>query len=137
MDPLFSPDCFVVKESRLVPISTIQIGDLIGINTKGDKTRVLGVYTGEVFMDPACIYERWHTDGVWWKRDQNWLHTSTHTVTEKTAVQGIHLITDSGVFWVHAGTHSGIVRDFTEVGSDQIVEATEVILKSLNEKPKP
>ena len=136
-DPLFSPNCFVVKDSRLVPISTIQIGDLIGINTKGDKTRVLGVYTGEVFMDSTVIYERWHTDGVWWKRNENWLHTPTLTVTENVAVQGIHLITDSGVFWVHAGTHSGIVRDFTEVGSDQIVEATEIILKSLNEKPKP
>jgi len=136
-DPLFSPDCFVVKESRLVPISTIQIGDLIGINIKGDKTRVLGVYTGEVFMDPALVREKWHTDGVWWKREANWLHTATRNVIEKVVVQGIHLITDSGVFWVHAGTHSGIVRDFTEVGSDQIMEATEIILKSLNEKPKP
>jgi len=136
-DPLFSPNCFVVKDSRLVPISTIQIGDLIGINVKGDKTRVLGVYTGEVYMDPALVYEKWHTDGVWWKRDTNWLHTPTRNVTEKVAVHGVHLITDSGVFWVHAGTHSGIVRDFTEVGSDQIVEATEIILEVLNEKPKP
>jgi hypothetical protein len=136
-DPLFSPNCFVVKDSRLVPISTIQIGDLIGINVKGDKTRVLGVYTGEVAMDPAVIREKWHTDGVWWKRDANWLHTPSRNSIEKIAARGVHLITDSGVFWVHAGTHSGIVRDFTEVGSDRIMEATVTILNFLNEKPKP
>ena len=136
-DPLFSPNCFVVKDARLVPISTIQIGDLIGINTKGEKARVLGVYTGKVFMDPAVTHEKWATDGVWWKRDENWLHTPSRIVPEKIPVHGVHLITDAGLFWLHAGTHSGIVRDFTEVGSDQIVEATELILKVLNEKPKP
>jgi hypothetical protein len=136
-DPLFSPNCFVAKDSRLVPISTIQIGDLIGTNMKGDQTRVLGVYTGEVAMDPALIHGRWHTDGVWWKRETNWLHRPSHNSIEKTAARGVHLITESGVFWIHAGTHSGIVRDFTEVGSDQIMEATVMILNFLNEKPKP
>jgi hypothetical protein len=136
-DPLFSPNCFVVKNSRLVPISTIQIGDLIGINMKGDKTRVLGIYTGQVIIDQTISQDKWHTDGVWWKRDRDWLHTPTRAITKKVTAQGVHLITDSGVFWVHAGTHSGIVRDFTEVGSDKIVEATEMILSYLNEKPKP
>jgi hypothetical protein len=136
-DPLFSPDCFVVKNSRLVPISTIQIGDIIGMNTKGENTRVIGVYRGDVFMDPIFLREKWHTDGVWWKRDGNWLHTPSRESSKKITMQGVHLITESGVFWVHAGTHSGIVRDFTEVGSDKIVEATEMILSCLNEKPKP
>jgi len=136
-DPLFSPACFVAKDSRIVPISTVQIGDLLGMNLKGDKTRVLGIYTGKVLIDQVFEHEKWHTDGVWWKRDGNWLHTPTRDSTKKVVGHGVHLITDSGVFWVHAGTHSGIVRDFTEVGSDKIVEATEMILTCLNEKPKP
>jgi hypothetical protein len=74
---------------------------------------------------------------VWWKRDTNWLHTPRSNSIEKTAARGVHLITESGVFWIHAGTHSGIVRDFTEVGSDRIMEATVTILNFLNEKPKP
>jgi hypothetical protein len=136
-DPLFSADCFVVKEKRLVPLHSIKIGDMVGTNTKGDLTRVIGIYRGAVKLAAATAREKWHTDGVWWKRDSNWLHSSLERAPKETTVMGVHLITESGLFWVHAGTHSGIVRDFTEVGSDQIVEATEVILKFLNEKPKP
>jgi hypothetical protein len=136
-DPLFSPNCFVRKDLRLVPISTIQIGDFIGINIKGDITRVIGVYTGEVLMDPDVIQQRWHTDGVWWKQNENWLHTASPNSIQKIRAHGVHLITDSGIFWVHAGRYSGIVRDFTEVGSDRIMEATVTILSLLNEKPKP
>ena len=137
-DPLFSPTCFVSKNQRLVPLHTIQIGDIIGINTKGDLTRVIGIYRGHVAMDPTHLQEKWHTDGVWWKRDANWLHTSLPvTSSQKVMAHGIHLITDSGTFWVHSGTHSGIVRDFTEVGSDKLILATETILKLLNEKPNP
>lgn len=137
-DPLFSPTCFVSKEMRLVPLHTIQIGDLIGINIRGDQTRVLGIYRGEVMMNPLYTKDKWHTDGVWWKRDENWLHSSEATPlvkVDKVFTQGLHLITDSGTFWVHSGTHSGTVRDFTEVGSEKLIEATEILLKILSEKP--
>lgn len=136
-DPLFSPNCFVSKDMRLVPLYTIQIGDVIGINIKGDKTRVIGIYRGEVLMNPLSIKEKWHTDGVWWKRENEWLHVRKQEIeakTKKVPVQGLHLITEAGVFWVHSGTHSGTVRDFTEVGSENLIAATEFLLKRLNEK---
>jgi hypothetical protein len=139
-DPLFSPATFVIKDMRLVPLHTIQIGDLIGLNSKGDPTRVMGIYRGNVLMNPFYIKEKWHTDGVWWKHDENWLRTPEPTPlikVDKVLVHGLHLITESGTFWVHSGTHSGTVRDFTEVGSDKLMEATEILLKILSEKPMP
>ena len=139
-DPLLSPNSFVSKDKRLVPLHTIQIGDLIGLNSKGDTTRVLGIYRGEVLMNPLHTKNKWSTDGVWWLRDGNWLRTADlkpFVKTEKVSIEGLHLITDSGTFWVHSGAYSGIVRDFTEVGSDNLIAATEVLLKKLNEKTAP
>ena len=139
-DPLFSPATFVIKDMRLVPLHTIQIGDFIGDNIKGDPTRVMGIYRGEVKMNPLYLKDKWHTDGVWWKQDENWLRNSEptpQTKVDKVLVNGLHLITESGTFWVHSGTHSGTVRDFTEVGSDKLMEATEILLKILSEKPMP
>jgi hypothetical protein len=46
------------------------------------------------------------------------------------------LITESGTFWIQTNHHSGIVRDFTEVGHTHLPETMDFLLRRLNEKPK-
>jgi hypothetical protein len=51
--------------------------------------------------------------------------------------QGVHLLTESGTFFIVTEDLSGGVRDFTEVGHTQLPETMEFLLKRLNEKPNP
>jgi hypothetical protein len=80
------------------------------------------------------VRDAWHTDGVWWK-DTNWIHRPVDR-EEVCLTQGVHLITESGTFWVQTKDHSGIVRDFTEVGHTHLPETMDFLLRRLNEKPK-
>jgi hypothetical protein len=132
--PCFSPRCLVEKNGKIAPISTLRIGDVIrDIDSK--ETRVLGVYIGLTHISEPLLYTKWHTDGVWWKK-QNWVH---HPVARENLklTQGIHLLTESGTFWVSTEELSGGVRDFTEVGHTQLPETMNFLLKRLNEKPNP
>lgn len=132
--PCFSAKCIVKKNGKQVPISTIRIGDTIQ-DINNSQTRVLGVYTGLSFIDRALVDKKWYTDGVWWKTDK-WGHIAVPR-THLQLTQGVHLITESGTFWVQAEEVSGGVRDFTEVGHKQLPETMEFLLRRLNEKPNP
>jgi hypothetical protein len=130
--PCFSGKCLVKKDGCEVPISTIRIGDTIqDINTL--ETRVLGVYTGLSFIDEHMVNRKWFTDGIWWKTTQ-WEHKPVLR-TKLQMTQGVHLITESGTFWVRTEELSGGVRDFTEVGHKRLPETMDFLLKRLNEKP--
>jgi hypothetical protein len=132
--PCFSPRCLVEKNGTPVPISTIRIGDTIrDIDSK--TTRVLGVYTGLTHISKALLNTKWHTDGVWWKKT-NWVHESVLRANLHLE-QGVHLLTESGTFFIVTEDLSGGVRDFTEVGHTQLPETMEFLLKRLNEKPNP
>lgn len=132
--PCFSAKCLVVKDGKEVPIATIRIGDKIQ-DTENSQTRVLGVYTGLSLINQSILHKKWFTDGVWWKKEK-W----QHKVVPRTGLQmtqGVHLITESGTFWVATEEVSGVVRDFTEVGHKQLPETMDFLLKRLNEKPNP
>ena len=132
--PCFSASCCVEKEGGLiVPIGTIRIGDRIR-DTDGKTTRVLGVYTGLTHISKESLQTKWYTDGVWWK-NETWGHRPVSRTTLQL-VQGLHLITESGTFWIQTEDHSGLVRDFTEIGHKQLPETMDFLLKRLNEKPK-
>jgi hypothetical protein len=132
--PCFSPRCLVEKNGKMAPISTIRIGDVIrDINSK--ETRVLGVYIGLAHISQVSLPTKWHTDGVWWKKN-NWIHQPVPRGNLKLT-EGIHLLTESGTFWIHTEELSGAVRDFTEVGHTQLPETMNFLLKRLNEKPNP
>lgn len=131
--PCFSGSCLVKKNGIEVPLSTIRIGDRIEDINK-NQTRVLGIYTGLSMIHKDLVPTKWFTDGVWWKGG-NWVH---HAVprTNLQLTQGVHLITETGTFWVHTEEHSGGVRDFTEIGYTRLPETMDFLLRRLNESPK-
>ncbi len=132
-DPCFSAQCKVKKNGVPVSIGTIRIGDRIQ-DKENTSTKVLGVYTGFAYIAETELARAWHTDGVWWK-DRNWIHRPVDRNSMKLT-QGIHLVTESGTFWIETNQHSGIVRDFTEVGHTRLPETMDFLLHRLNEKPK-
>jgi len=79
------------------------------------------------------LYTKWHTDGVWCKKN-NWVHEPVPRA-DLHLTQGVHLLTESGTFFIYTEELSGGVRDFTEVGHAQLPETMEFLLKRLNEKP--
>jgi hypothetical protein len=62
------------------------------------------------------------TDGNWiLYQDNTWQHPSQKSNPGKWA--GYQLITESGAFMVNIGLEQYVVRDFTEVGSENLEEA--------------
>jgi hypothetical protein len=95
-----------------VPIGRVQIGDSV-YSQKG-FTRVLAVYTGVAELPSAYSL----SDGIWIQtKEKEWNHPS---VTEKQQFQGGHLVTASGTFWIESESYSGFIRDFTEVGLENL-----------------
>lgn len=112
-DPLCGPRCTVqLSTGEKVPIGAVKIGDVI-YSDKG-FTKVLGIYEGRgVLSSPFSL-----SDGVWIEKG---VGTWTHPSSKEGIVQrGFHLVTQSGTFWIHSENHSGFVRDFTEVGLENL-----------------
>ncbi len=111
-DPLCGPRCRVtLKTGEKIPISMCRIGD--SIYSESGFTKVLGIYEGEAALSgPACL-----SDGVWIQSVKEWSHPSSKaTVLQR----GFHLVTESGTFWIDSENHSGFIRDFTEVGLENL-----------------
>jgi hypothetical protein len=114
--PLLSQECQVMyKTGELRSIAEAQIGDML--YTSEGFTKVTGIYKGE------ALFERdtWLTDGLWIKDlvGGTWKHPSSQN-KEKLLQKGFHLTTESGSFWVQTKDFSGFVRDFTEVGANNL-----------------
>ena len=136
-DPLFSSHTVVETHDRgKQPLYTLRIGDTI--RSENGWTRILGIYRGLALTDTSA--GQWHTDGVWWKQDDGSWHHRAETLSPKPRKQslGLHLITETGSFWVEGETptDTGLVRDFTEVGHLHLSKATPFLLSRLNEKPQ-
>lgn len=131
--PCFAASALVKKQGAYHSLGTIRIGDMIE-DTDKTQTKVIGVYTGIVHISKDHKNKKWFTDGVWWK-DGDWKHRSIASQNLVLA-QGVHLITESGTFWIQTEEVSGLVRDFTEVGHTQLPETTHFLLNRLNEKTK-
>jgi hypothetical protein len=136
-DPLFSSRCLVTMEDgKKRALHTLRIGDTIRADDQARLTTILGIYRGIGFTDTE--HEAWYTDGVWWKMpDGNWHHRDPMSPKPRIQTTGVHLITDTGTFWVEiTPTDCGTVRDFTEVGHHHLSECTPFLLSRLNEKPQ-
>ena len=113
-------------------IRDIQIGDYIDcINKKGliDTTRVLGIYKGDATTlktSSSIGHGVWksNAEGKWYKED-------IHTYPGYKCI-GYHLITDSGTFLISAANKMFHIRDFTEVGLDQLPFLTPKVIAKLN-----
>jgi hypothetical protein len=112
-DPLCGPRCLVMcKTGEKVPISMVKIGDTV--YSENGFTKVVGIYEGEASLPSASSL----SDGVW----TGSMFTSwSHPQREQGSVQrGFHLVTLSGTFWIQSENHSGFIRDFTEVGLENL-----------------
>lgn len=121
--PLLGPQCIVYKRDATDKICNerlekVKIGDTI-YSDKG-FTRVTGVYKSEMkSADRDTI-----SDGCWIRAvgETKWIHPSAsvaHQALPET-MSAYHLITESGNFWVLGSNYSGFVRDFTEVGVENL-----------------
>ena len=129
-DPLCGPRCRVqLKTGEKVLIGMIRIGDTL-YSEKG-FTKVVGIYEGQGRLESPFSL----SDGVWIERQLGvWDHPSQK---EGTLQRGFHLVTQSGTFWIESENHSGFIRDFTEVGLDQLpltYSFTQALLKKSQSK---
>lgn len=113
-------------------IRDVQIGDYIDcINKKGliDTTRVLGIYKGDsttLKSSSSIGCGVWKTDGA-----GKWYKDSTSTYPGYKCI-AYHLITEAGTFLAIAANKMFHIRDFTEVGLDQLPHLTPEVIAKLN-----
>jgi hypothetical protein len=112
--PLLNPSCQVMyKTGEMRNLSEVRIGD--SVYCSQGFTKVTGIYKGEAdFSDDF-------TDGIWFQEigQTEWRHPTCST-SKGVQNQGLHLTTESGCFWIQTKRISGFVRDFTEVGVNQL-----------------
>jgi len=115
---LVSPDTLIKTATEYVPICTIQIGDFI-MDQNGNKQEVRGIIRGEIEYDKMRTQHIWKTelyeycDGLWLKGN-----ATIYPGIDKT--MGYSLITEDGTFIIKESDMDLCVRDFTEVGYQQI-----------------
>jgi len=113
-------------------LNSIQIGDSIELSYN-NHTRVIGIVEGHVsgVYTPewlsSCIEKTYNTEGSIHRRK-----TTLKQGNAATDLRGKHLITDSGHLLVHI--HGSVIRlrDFTEVGIDQIHKTYPFVAKRLS-----
>ena len=118
--PCLEGGVYVYKyQSGLTPISNIQAGDWV-YDRKG-WTKVLGKCRRLASSGIGHNGQRM-THGNWLlHQDNTWQHPSQKSNPGKWA--GYQLITESGAFMVNIGLEQYVIRDFTEVGSENLQEA--------------
>ncbi len=110
-DPLCGPRCLVLLQTgEKIPISMVQIGDTV--YSESGFTKVVGIYEGQAKLSSTKAL----SDGTW-VRSQQWDHP---LVSKGIEQRGFHLVTLSGTFWIESDNHSGFLRDFTEVGLENL-----------------
>jgi len=124
---LMDPTIRIPTEFGIKPLDSIQIGDSIELSYNNHirvigivEGHVAGVYTPEWLS--SCIEKTYNT--VAYRR-------KTTLAQGTTIVRGKHLITDSGHLLVHIQGAIIRLRDFTEVGIDQIHKTYPFVAKRL------
>jgi hypothetical protein len=134
-----SPPCLDsdirVKKSQggYVPLRTVQRGDWILSNT--GWTKVVGVCVREVDGGIGSRGNR-ITDGLWILEDGQWKHPTGRMDSKRWS--GMQLVTESGSFYIRRSImdYDELVRDFTEVGSQNLQKSYDMedLIMELAEK---
>ncbi len=114
--PLLKPSTKVLyKTGEMRCLSEVQIGDTIYASS--GFTTIRGIYKGEAEFSADSM----HSDGIWFQPmgTSEWNHPPADS-SPRTKEPGIHLVTESGCFWIQTNNLSGFVRDFTEVGAHNL-----------------
>jgi len=143
--PLVSRNtCVFLENYGTIPIEKIKIGDRI--LSKDGYTDVKAIYDGSIRISKSAkVSPEWMSDGVWSslpKDKGNWFlcrgipdtMNKLDEYDELNEVPGIFLITGDGMFIVKQNNVNVLVRDFTEVGLDQIDQSYEMIDFFMNKK---
>jgi hypothetical protein len=134
---LFSRNTEVLERTLgAIPLSFVTRNmEVLDIN--GKYTKVLGRYKGIVYNQNVSE-PQWYTSGVrhlksngaWKKKKEDLVKSTKH----RKSVVGYNLITDSGTFIANCKGKTLKVRDFTEVGWQNIDETYEIVRLYLNKK---
>ena len=117
-DALMGQNVLVKTHNGWVPISQIEFGQVLDRN--GRRQEVLGCIKEHVYhaedTDGLWYTERYEEDKEVWKKSKNTVPTGSHTI------DGYALITESGeyIIWDNHEKKEKIIRDFTEVGHEEI-----------------
>jgi hypothetical protein len=133
--PCIDPSARVrTNQGGLIPISHIRIGTWIYDELGWTKVTGICVRTVEntLLIDGTHI-----TDGNWvLSPSREWKHPTGISI--KKPLTGYQLITESGSFKIYLASNKELImRDFTEVGSTQILESdfrVENLIKAMNKK---
>jgi hypothetical protein len=125
--PLLSGAWFVETPDGRINIRDVHLGTKI-LDETHSYTKILGIYEG--IEQVASTDPFWATDSLWWKEENEWRQKP---VCSKFPYKkyGFHLITDSGTFKIFNPSGEFCVRDFTEVGNQQIAETYEWMKRRL------
>jgi hypothetical protein len=117
-DALMGRNVHVKTEMGWIPISEIEFGQVVDRNGKSQD--VLGCIKEHVYHaednDGLWYTERYEEEQGVWKKSKNTVSIGSHTI------DGFALITESGeyVIWDDKEKKEKIIRDFTEVGYEEI-----------------
>jgi hypothetical protein len=117
-DALMGRNVLVKTNKGWIPISEIEFGQVLDRN--GKIQDVLGCIKEHVYQaedkDGLWYTERYEDDKGTWKKSKNTVPTGSHTI------DGFALITKSGeyIIWDDNEKKEKIIRDFTEVGYEEI-----------------
>lgn len=107
-------------QAGLTPIGLVQKGDWIHDSNKW--VQVTGRCEREVHTYIGTLGNR-ITDGTWILDNGRWKHPTQ--VSKKGLWKGVQLITSSGAFTIYINDSQYRIRDFTEVGTERLVESFE------------
>lgn len=129
--PMMKRYCQVMyKTGEFRGVHEVKLGDEI-YSSQG-FTKVIGLYEGECeFLEDSSL-----SDGIWCKApgESKWTHPPPSLASNKKE-KGFHLLTESGCFWIMTNSFSGFVRDFTEVGKENLVFTYPYTQHLLNKEP--
>ena len=137
--PLCSPDVIVHTPTGPISLMNVTIGD--SVLCQNAYTKVIGIYIGQLKSKTEFNTPDWISDGIWKKTNGIWTHFIDGIRTENTDPEpntvylyGICLVTQDGTFYIQGSKGIYLLRDFTEVGVENIGKSYSWIHSTINKK---
>lgn len=117
--PLIGKNTLIKTKNGFVPIISIKMGDKV-LNKENVENEVIGIIYGEV-ENVENRDEKWTTDLYEWK-ENIWRKANNTLYNGNKTINGMYLITEGGeiIIMEEEKGKERIVRDFTEIGYDNI-----------------
>lgn len=125
---VFGPSTQIRTPKGIVPLSSIQVGDLVeDVGSNGWSSVIATIRDSS-----EDVKEEGPNEGCWIYGGAQWVHPVVASAGA-AAAEGVHLLTESGTFVVCDGAAGGtLVRDFSEIGLVPLDTLRPWILNLLN-----